>query len=99
MAEGKATTAKFVVKGDGSCVGGKFPDHPLLAYPKLAWMNDHERHGHKVFIEDQAATVEDIALAACETPDFEILATRFGTTAEHIRQAIDYAVATHFLGV
>ena len=57
----------------------------------------HPKHGNKVFTEDQAATVEDIALAACETPDVVALAARFGTTAEHARQAIDYVLAAAFL--
>jgi hypothetical protein len=98
MAEGKASVAKFTVKGEGSCVGGKHPDPPLDKFPRLAWTVSHPRHGSKVFTEDQAAAVEDIALAACETPDYEALAARFGTTPEHVRQAIDYALSAGFLG-
>jgi len=98
MSQGIVTLTKFVVQGDGSCVGGKHPDPPLDKFPRLAWMVSHPRHGSKVFTEDQAATVEDIAMTACETPDHEALAARFGTTAEHVRQAIDYALAAGFLG-
>ena len=98
MADGAATLTKFTVKGKGSCVGGKHPDLPLDQFPRLAWMVSHSRHGSKVFTEDQAASVEDIALAACETPDYEALAARFGTTADHIGEAVDYAVKAGFLG-
>lgn len=98
MAQGIASLTKFVVKGEGSCIGGKHPDPTLDGFPKLAWMVWHPKHGNKVFTEDQAATVEDIALAVCETPDYEALAARFGTTHEHIAQAIEYAVRAKFLG-
>ncbi len=98
MADGKATVTKFTVKGDATCVGGRYPDHPLAGFPRLAWMAPHPAYGHKVFIDDQKATVEDIALAACETPDYEALAARFGTTTAHISDAIAYAVKVGFLG-
>ena len=83
--------------GLASCVGGKHPEPALDAYPLLGWMNDHPRHGRKVFTEDGAATVEEIALAACETPGLDILANRFGTTPAHVHQAIAYALKAQFL--
>ncbi len=98
MADGKADLARFTITGTGSCVGGKHPDPPLDGFPKLAWMVSHPVHGSKVFTEDQKASVEDIAIAACETPDYEALASRFGTSAEHISQAVAYAVKAGFLG-
>jgi len=84
--------------GTASCIGGKHPDPPLDAFPLLAWMVSHPRHGSKVFTEDGAASVEAIALDAATTPSYEALAAKHGTTAEHVRQAIEYAVAAHFLG-
>ncbi len=39
--------------GTASCVGGKHPDPPLDAFPLLAWMVSHPRHGSKVFTEDR----------------------------------------------
>jgi hypothetical protein len=83
--------------GLASCVGGKHPEAALDAYPLLGWMNNHPRHGKKVFTEDGAATVEEIALAACETPDHDLLAARFGTSAAHASQAIAYALKAQFL--
>ncbi len=98
MASGNATLSPYKVIGTGSCVGGKHPDPPIDKHPLLAWMVQHPRHGSKVFTEDQAATVEDIALAACETSNYDVLAARFGTSGEHIHQAIDYALEAGFLG-
>ena len=98
MASGSISLQDLKVVGTGSCVGGKHPDPPIDKYPLLAWMVKHPRHESKVFTEDQAASVEDIAVAACETPNLDVLAARFGTTAEHVRQAVDYALAAHFLG-
>ena len=54
--------------------------------------------GNKVHTEDGAASVEDVALALIETPDFAALAARFGTSEEHVAQAIAYAVKAGFLG-
>jgi hypothetical protein len=97
MATGTATLGRFAVKGDGSCIGGKHPDPPLDKFPKLAWAVWHPKHGNKVFTEDQAVTVEDIAIAACEVHDLDVLAARFKTTPEHARQAIEYALAAQYL--
>ncbi len=85
--------------GTASCVGGKHPDPPLDAFPLLAWMVSHPRHGSKVFTEDGAASVEAIALQVSTTPSYEALAAEHGTTEEHVRQAIEYALAAKFLGV
>jgi len=83
--------------GTADCVGGKHPDPPLDGFPLLAWMVRHPKHGSKVFTEDNAASVEDIALAACYTPNYDALAEKFATTPEHVHQAIDYAVKAGFL--
>ena len=88
----------LVCVGSASCIGGKHPDPPLDNFPLLAWMVSHPRHGSKVFTEDQAATVEDIALDVTATPSYEALAAKHSTTPEHVRQAIDYALAAGFLG-
>jgi hypothetical protein len=84
--------------GKADCVGGTFPDPPLDKWPLLAWSSGHKAHGKNVFTEDQAATVEDIAVAACETPNYEALAERFKTSPEHVAQAVDYAFAAGFIG-
>ncbi len=83
--------------GEASCIGGKHPDPPLDKFPLLAWMVSHPKHGSKVFTEDGAASVEDIALDVAATPSYEALALKHGTTSEHVRQAIDYALAAGFI--
>jgi len=98
VADAKVDLSKVKVSGTADCVGGKHPDPPLDRFPLLAWAVKHPRHGSDVFTEDGAASVQTIALAACETPDYGALAARFGTTAEHVRQAIDYALTAGFLG-
>ena len=85
------------VTGEGSCVGGRHPDPPLDGYPRLAWMVSHPVHGSRVFTEDGKASVEQIGLAVAETPNLDALAARFGTTADHVAQAIDYALKAGFL--
>lgn len=98
MADGKASLAQYSIVGTATCVGGKHPDPPLDGFPKLVWMVSHPVHGSRVFTEDQAASVEQIALAACETPSFDAIAARFGTTHEHVSQAIAYALKAGYLG-
>ena len=98
MASGDVDLSGLKCVGLASCVGGHHPDPPLDGFPLLSWMVSHPVHGAKVMTEDMAATVEDIARAACETPDYEQLAARFRTTAEHVSQAIQYAIKANFLG-
>lgn len=75
-----------------SCEGGIGPPIPIHHYPLLAWMPAHHVHGPSVFTEDQKVSVADIARAVPESPSFAALADRFGTTVEHVRQALDYAM-------
>jgi hypothetical protein len=91
---------KLKVKGEGFCIGGKHPDPPLDAFPLLAWSQDHPVFGRMtVHTEDGKASVEQIALALCELPDVAALADRFGTSSDHVDQAIAYATSAGFLGV
>lgn len=98
MAAADITAVALRVVGEASCVGGKHPDPPLDDFPLLAWSRSHPVHGSKVFTEDAAASVEDLAVALAETPDLVALAARFGTTDAHAAQAIAYAVRAGFLG-
>jgi hypothetical protein len=79
----------------------------LEAYPLLVVAPLQESHAHPAFgredqvdhgpmlrTEDRGVPVADIAAAAGTTPDPGALAERFGTTAEHVRQALAY-VAEH----
>ncbi len=98
MPESSINLSGLKCVGTASCVGGKHPDPPLDKFPLLAWMVSHPRHGSKVFTEDGAASVEAIATQVATTPDYVALAKDHGTTVEHVRQAIDYALAAKFLG-
>lgn len=98
MAGGILDGQTLRVVGQASCVGGKHPDPPLDGFPLLCWAVSHPVHGLKVFTEDGAATVEDIAIAAATSANLDAVASQFGTTADHVSQAIDYAVKAGFLG-
>ena len=97
MASADVNLTTLHCTGEAGCLGGKHPDPPLDAWPLLVWSPRHEAHGDLVFTEDGKASVEAVALAVAETPDYDALASRFGTTAEHVRQAVDYALAAGFL--
>jgi hypothetical protein len=85
-------TVKLIAAGVGECVGGKHPDPPLDDYPLLVWTGDHAKFGKMVVIlEDQKASVEQVALEYCAAPNLDAIATKFGTTGEHVMQAVDYA--------
>jgi len=43
--------------------------------------------------------VQAIAADLSEIADYEQLAVKHGTTSEHVRRAIDYALEAKFLGV
>jgi len=99
MADAAVQFQDLKVKGEGVCIGGHHPDPPLDAYPLLCWSEDHPRFGRMtIHLEDNRASVEQVALALATTPSVEALTATFGTSPEHIRQAIDYAVAAGFLG-
>jgi hypothetical protein len=93
------TTSPLKVTGKGHCKGGVNPHPPFHDYPLLAWTHlGHPQHGDNVFTEDQKASVHDIALAVAETPNHEAVAAKFGTTVEHVNQAVAYACKSGFLG-
>lgn len=71
--------------GVGTCVGGSGPDPPIDGYPLLAWSDGEVR------TEDGRATVAEIDRSSDGTSTLEQVAARFGTTAAHVSQAINYA--------
>jgi len=83
--------------GVGYCVGGKHPEPPIDAYPLLVWCPDHERYGTAVLLEDQSASIEEIAAAVLKMPNIEMIAKQFNTTVAHVSQAISYAVGVGLL--
>ena len=97
MANAEIQLSNIKCIGTASCVGG-LALHPALGdFPLLQWSAIDPVHPGKVMTSVGAATVEDIAIDAATTPDYEVLAGRHGTTVEHVRQAVDYAVKTGFL--
>jgi hypothetical protein len=82
--------AKFT--GSASCEGGHQPKVSLHNYPLLSWMHDgHPKFRDAVFLEDQSASVDEIAAAVPQAASFDALAEKFRTTREHVVQALDYA--------
>lgn len=99
MASGQIEIKNLKVSGKGTCEGGVNPHPPLHDYPLLAWSSvGHPKFKDGVFTEDQKASVEEIALALPTTPNIDSLAAKFGTTKEHVNQAINYAIKAGFLG-
>lgn len=92
MAEAKVETVKLIAAGVGTCTAGDHPNPPLDDYPLLAWTKDHGKFGYMVVhLEDQKASVEQIALALSENSSYEAVASKFGTSADHVDQAARYA--------
>ncbi len=59
---------------------------PLLVHAPSQW-------GPGVRTEDHGIPVEDLAAAVAESPDYARIAHAFGTTADHVAQAVDYVIA------
>jgi hypothetical protein len=98
MVDAQVDFSGLKATGQGTCHGGAHPHPPFHNYPLLSWMHaGHERHGGLVFTEDQKANVQDIAVAFLANPDLAALAAQHGTTAEHVRQAVEYAAKASFL--
>lgn len=91
MSEILIDTRPIECEGVGGCEGGLSPDPPIDAYPLLCWAPGHPVHGNKVFTEDGRASLGDIAAAHLDSTDPATIAATFGTTAAHVRQAVDYA--------
>jgi len=64
--------------------------YPLLVYAPV-------QHGPGIRTEDNGSAVHDIAVMSVLLPDVAQLAAHFGTSVEHVRQAIAYAVEAHGL--
>jgi uncharacterized protein (DUF433 family) len=62
----------------------------LDGFPLLAYAPD--QHGPGVRTEDKGVLVSEIVAASADQPDHAALAARFGTTADHVKQALAYAL-------
>lgn len=76
--------------GDVECLhkpgAVRLDDYPHLVYAP-------EQHGRGIRLEDTGVAVADIAAAFAVTPSCEAVASQFNTTADHVAEAIRYAVA------
>lgn len=66
-------------------------DLSVHAYPLL--VHAPGQHGPGIRTEDHGIAVADIVVKAAELPSYEALAAHFGTTPDHVAQAIAYAIA------
>jgi uncharacterized protein (DUF433 family) len=64
-------------------------------YPKLAYAP--AQHGPGVRTEDNGTPVADIAIEYAANPSAEAIAVKFGTTSDHVADAIRYAAAVKFV--
>lgn len=62
----------------------------LDGYPRLVYAP--AQHGREVRTEDHGVKVSDIVVAFAATPDPETVAAAFGTSPEHVAEAVRYAV-------
>ena len=82
----KVTGTAAVLHAPGAV---RLDDYPHLVFAPL-------QHGPGIRTEDNGTAVADIAAAAAETPDYAALAARFRTTADHVADAIRYALAAGY---
>jgi hypothetical protein len=78
----------IVAKGTGTSEGGFRPDPPMDEFPLLVWVSGEAR------LEDGRASVEEVAVAAATNPHLDAVAAQFGTTTDHVAQAVAYAGKT-----
>lgn len=76
--------------GKGVCEGGFDPHPALKLFPYLAFVPGHPVHGNEVHTEDGKVSVETIGVVAAMVSDDRSLADMYGTTPEHVRQALSY---------
>jgi hypothetical protein len=100
MSSANIAIENLKIKGEAFCIGGRHPEPPLDKYPLLAWLYDHPKFGRMtVFLEDHKASVEQVALALVELHDFDAVAKKFGTSLDHVEQAVKYAEESGYMGV
>jgi hypothetical protein len=98
--DGNVAIDKLKATGVGFSTGGKHPSPPLHGYSLLCWSHaGHPKFGHGVFLEDGKASVEQVAKELTVNPNLDAITAKFGTSVEHVSQAVDYAVKAGTLGV
>ncbi len=61
----------------------------LDAFPKLVYAP--RQYGDGIWLEDGKASVRDVAEKAATTPNYLAIAQHFGTSEDHVADAIRYA--------
>lgn len=96
MADAEIDLSKLVTVAGSASVLHKPGAVRLDDYPKLVFAPT--AYGPGIRTEDHGVKVEDIANAFAEmSGNAEIVAERFGTTLEHVADAVRYAAATGYL--
>jgi hypothetical protein len=96
--DGSVEIGKLHCTGKGFCTGGRHPSPPLHGHGLLCWTHlKHPKFGFGVYLEDQSASVEQVALELAVTPELGAIAAKFGTSATHVAQAIDYAIKANLI--
>lgn len=76
--------------GKGGCEGGFDPHPALRLFPYLSYVPGHPVHGNQVQTEDGRVSVTELGIASSLITDNQALADKYGTTIEHVRQALSY---------
>ncbi len=82
MSDANTPFSLIVCEGKGSCEGGGQPSPPIEKFPLLVYSDGEVR------TEDGKATVAEVIK---HLGSISMIAGHFGTTEEHIDQAICYA--------
>lgn len=93
---GNVATEKLKIAGVAHAENGTQPDPPIVDFPLLAWAPS--QWGNEVYTEDGKASIDQIVESILKLLDFEAVADRYGTTADHVEQAVAYASEAGFIG-
>lgn len=87
---GEVATERLKITGAAHAEPGSQPVPPIIDFPLLVW--SPLQWGEDVYTEDGKASVAQIVQAMLKLLDFDAVAARFGTTTDHVEQALDYAL-------
>ena len=91
MADAILPAGPIAIIGTADCVA-RPGSISLDAYPLLTFAP--EQHGIGIRTEDNGTTVAAIAEAYAVNPSTDAIAAQFATSADHVAEAIRYAIAT-----
>ena len=94
---GQVTLESVRAVGFGTCVGGIVPNPSVDGFPLLVYAPAH--YGDDVYTEDGQVSVRAVAAAFIETLNPVVVAQKFGTTLDHVTEAVKYARKAGFLNI